>query len=188
MAYGGESGALRRPATKWWLITTVAVAALVEFCCAALVWFVASDGWAGYPLILTSVLLVSAVLWAICALFGLVRYRAHLLSAVAPLLVAVTVAVVYSGAAERSGWQLSKGSLEAAAVECAERSGPDRIGLYTVELIESDGRECRFYTDGGLIDRVGFAYLPDGPPPEHQSSGTTYRQYDGSWYRLVVRM
>ncbi|GGL00501.1 hypothetical protein [Nocardia jinanensis] len=186
MVYGGESGALRRPTAKWWLITTVVLAGLVEFCCAALVWFVGSDSWVGYSLIAINVLLVLAVAWSICAVFGLIRYRAHLLSAVAPLLVAVTVAVVYTGAAEWSGWQLSKGSLAAAAAECAERSDSVRIGVYTIERVDRDGAECRFYTGGGLIDRVGFAYLPDGPPPEFRASETTYRQYDGSWYRFVV--
>ncbi|MGW1737175.1 hypothetical protein ACWCPQ_00035 [Nocardia sp. NPDC001965] len=188
MSNGGEAGVLRRPVTKWWLVGTVVLAVLVEFCCAVMIWFVASDGWAGYPLIASGVLLVLGVLWSIWALFGLIRYRAHPLSAVAPLLAAVAVGLVYSGAAERSGWQLSKGALAAAAVDCADSSEPARIGLYLVERVHRYGAECRFYTDGGLIDQVGFAYLPEGPPPERRASETTYRRYDGSWYRFTVRL
>lgn len=190
---GGGAVTGRRPAARWWTVTTVALAVVVAVCCAAVVWFVASDGGVVDLLLLTGVLLGLAVLWAICALFGAIRYRAYLLSALAPVMVAVTVVVVYSGAAEQVGWQVSKGSLAAVAAECARRSEPHRIGVYTIERVSREGAgpgragtECRFYTNGGFLDSVGFAYLPEGPPPDHPASETTYRQYDGSWYRFVV--
>ena len=193
MDYGSGRVADRRPTAHWWIVTTIVLAVAVEFCCAAVVWSVASDGAFENLLLVAGSLLGLAVLWAICTLYGSIRYRTHLLSAVAPALVIATAVVVYSGAAERVGWQVSKGSLEAAAAECAARSEPQRIGVYTIERMErtgtetgGEGTECRFYTGGGFLDPVGFAYLPVGPPPERPAGETTYRHYDGSWYRFVV--
>ncbi|MGW5381711.1 hypothetical protein [Nocardia sp. NPDC003963] len=192
MEYGGGSVA-RRPTARWWTVTTVVLAVAVEICCAAMVWFVASDGDFGYLALTICALLALAVLWSIFALFGAIRYRAYLLSAVAPALVLVAFTAVYSDTAERVGWLVSKGSLEAAARECAPSSEPHRIGVYTIERIrpaeggaDRAGTECRFHTGGGFMNEVGFAYLPDGPPPDHSSSETTYRPYDGSWYRFVI--
>ncbi|MET8795117.1 hypothetical protein ABZV91_01435 [Nocardia sp. NPDC004568] len=167
-------------------MTTVVVAVLVEICCVAVIWFVASDGDVGYLLLLTGALLGLAVLWAICAVFGLIRYRAWLLSVVAPVLVLAAVAAVYSGAAEQVGWRVSKAALDEAAAQCVARSEPGRIGVYAIEWVDRTADGCHFYTGGGFLDPVGFAYLPEGPPPERRSSETIYRQYDGSWYRFVV--
>jgi hypothetical protein len=187
MVYGGEVTTLRRrPTAKWWTVTTVALVVLVGICCAAVVWFVASDGDFGYLLLLAGALLALAALWFICAAFGLIRYRAWLPSAAAPVLVLVAIAVVYSGAAEQVGWRVSKAALEEAAAQCVPRSEPGRIGLYTIEWVDRPDTGCRFYTGGGFLDQVGFAYLPEGPPLERPGSETTYRQYDGSWYRFVV--
>lgn len=186
MVSGGEVGTLRRPTAKWWTVTTVVLAVLVGICCAAVIWFVASDGDFGYLLLLIGALLGLAVLWSICAVFGLIRYRAWLPSAVVPVLVLVAIAVVYSGAAEQVGWRVSKAALEEAAAQCAHRSDPGRIGVYTIEWMDRSDAGCHFYTSGGFLDPVGFAYLPQGAPPERRGSETTYQQYDGSWYRFVV--
>ncbi|WP_157181715.1 hypothetical protein [Nocardia testacea] len=186
MISGGVTGTPRRPAAKWWSLTTVTLAVSVEICCAAVIWLAASDGDAGYLLLLTGALLGLAVLWAICAVFGLIKYRAWLLSAVVPVVVLVAIAVVYSGAAEQVGWRVSKAALEEAAAQCIPLSEPSRIGVYTIEWVDRTDTGCHFYTRGGFLDPVGFAYLPDGAPPERRSSETTYRQYDGSWYRFVV--
>ncbi|MFI5719286.1 hypothetical protein [Nocardia sp. NPDC051750] len=188
MSYGGEPGARRVPVSRWWMLITSGVGALVALCCAGLVWVVGAESDFGYLLVLVCVLLGLGVVWLAFAAIGLIRYRTFLPSVVAPAAVVIAVALVWSGAAQRIAWQVSRGALERAAVACEPRSGSSRIGVYTIESVRRAGVGCHFYTTGGFLDRVGFAYLPEGAPPERPAAETTYRHHDGHWYRFTVRM
>ncbi|MDI9913718.1 hypothetical protein [Rhodococcus sp. IEGM 1379] len=84
------------------------------------------------------------------------------LSAGAPVLVLITLTLVMLSVASRVACAISKDSLSAAAAECSESLSTQRIGVYKVVQIWSDNTGCKFHIEGGLIDSIGLAYLPDG--------------------------
>lgn len=85
------------------------------------------------------------------------------------------------------GFRLSKPDLEATAADCIERQIL-RIGVYHVWRIEVVDAGCMFYTNGGLVDSVGIAYMPDGVPylGQPRTDGDVgYFPIEGDWYRFL---
>ncbi|GAA3158806.1 hypothetical protein GCM10020255_040840 [Rhodococcus baikonurensis] len=85
---------------------------------------------------------------------------------------------------------LSKDSLEAVAADCQKSLENQTIGVYRVLQVWPVGNGCRFHIEGGLIDSIGLAYLPDGAPylgkPRHDGD-IGYQEFDGDWYSFVQR-
>ncbi|MBY6364638.1 hypothetical protein [Rhodococcoides corynebacterioides] len=87
------------------------------------------------------------------------------------------------------GFAMSRSSLAEVAEDCAAPGG-GRIGVYVFEGLEAADGGCLIYVEGGVVDQVGFAYLPDGaprlgPPAGEQEIG--YAELDGDWYTFLRR-
>lgn len=60
-------------------------------------------------------------------------------------------------------------------------SRPDRVGLYSVGRVQRFEDGMRFIVRGaGFIDKYGFAYSPDGRPPNLGEDN--YVHLEGPWY------
>ena len=64
---------------------------------------------------------------------------------------------------------------------------PSWIGTYRVGSCRTVGSAMYFRErDGGFLNAVGFAYLPDGPPENPPTAGSiTYGQLRGPWYWYI---
>lgn len=64
---------------------------------------------------------------------------------------------------------------------------PAWIGTYRIGNCRTVGTDTYFTErDGGFLNGVGFAYLPEGPPSDPPTvSSITYGQLRGSWYWYV---
>ncbi|MEV0298445.1 hypothetical protein [Nocardia sp. NPDC050710] len=175
-------GTVRR-VSRGWIAWAAVTAGLVALDCAALVWQQASDGDGIATLALLAGAAGCGVMWFVVMLVGAIKYRAFVLSAIAPVLVVGTVLMLWSGVAERAGWRISKGGLEREAVACVESGGPHRVGIYTVSRVRRADGGCLFETSEDLLSQVGFAYLPNGAPAAQHEYDYNYRPYDGPWYR-----
>ncbi len=87
---------------------------------------------------------------------------------------------------------MSKNRLTAVARECPKTFDDRRIGgVYRVWQIRPVDGGCLFYIEGGLIDSIGLAHLPNGAPylgePPRHDGDIGYREYHGDWYRFVQR-
>lgn len=170
-------------------ITTVAAG----LCCAFLLWLQGTDGglspsfWAGIGLV------CSGAVWFAAGLWGLFAYRAYLLTLVAPSLVLGSLGLLITGGVPKVAWWISRDAFAEAGVTCPASGSASWIGVYRIRRVEGwtdtrghDG--CLFYTDGGFLDRVGFAYLPNGAPSSDRppsSDRIEYTPFEGNWYRFV---
>ncbi|WP_228001166.1 hypothetical protein [Nocardia australiensis] len=156
--------------------------ALVLVCCLALFWQVAADG----PLFIRLILWVGLGLFGALAtpfgLLGLMRYRAYLLSATAPTLIAAMCALVLLDIPETVGWQLSRAVLEGQSTDCADPGHHTRLGIYTVTAVTRRDGGCLFYTEGAGVNSHGFAYYPNAVPT---SPGISFKPVEGAWYRFT---
>jgi hypothetical protein len=60
---------------------------------------------------------------------------------------------------------------------------PERISTYRVSHCQTGSSITRFYTEGGFLDSVGFAYAPDGvPAPTGGDGSVSYEPMTGPWY------
>ncbi len=188
---------VRTGAPRWWRATTgIAVPGLVAVACGVMLWSSAAPvvdfvyfmlaGWA---------LVLLGVAWLVLVVIGWFRYRTvrrTLLApaVVAPALVLVTAALVVVQAPFRLGFLVSKPALADAAADCTYSLEHRRIGVYSVRSTRELDGGCLFFTQGGLIDSVGIAYLPGGAPhlgaPRHDGD-IGYDHIGGDWYRFVER-
>ncbi|MEE4023980.1 hypothetical protein V1Y59_12910 [Gordonia sp. PKS22-38] len=173
---------------RWWTALVVATTLAVIAACGALLWtLVPPTADFAYLVLAMWALLGFAAIWLVLAVFGCFRYRRFRLSAVAPLVILVTVILAVADVPSRVGFAVSRPALEAAADRCDESLDETKIGVYEVWRIESADGGCRFFMKGGLVDSVGLAYLPDGPPTERSGDEReiTYRGFEDEWYRFV---
>ena len=135
-------------------------------------------------------LLILGGAWIVLTWIGFQRYRASWASLLVPVLVVLTFVLSYLSVPFWIGFQVSKPALRDAADDCGA-TGPRQLGLYDVRMVRAaDEGGCLFFTQGGLIDSVGIAYLPGGAPnlgePRHEGD-IGYRHIEGDWYRFVQR-
>jgi hypothetical protein len=117
---------------------------------------------------------------------------------VAPVVGALTLALVGIDAPLHARWALSRGAFEQ-VVETGTPSSPhvtgdgwqgveapDRIGLYRIPSVSRRGEAVIFWeAHGAFIDDAGFAYLPDGPDPALEAGwfeSPEFRHLGGPWY------
>lgn len=182
-----RQGEPARTASPWWRVSIAVITLLVSVCCVATLWLLMSD--AAFPyLVLTGwALVLLGALWLVIGLFGAVRYRRCWRLLLAPGAVALTCALAWTGLPDNLGWRVSTGSLERLATNC-EASAHGRYGVYTITRVVKRDGGCLLYTDGGLIDSVGFAYFPHGAPrqgPPRHDGDIGYTPLEGSWYRFI---
>ncbi|MFI7003822.1 hypothetical protein [Nocardia sp. NPDC050175] len=171
-----------------WAAPLIATTFLAALCCIALLWFGMSNGsFLGFMAAIF-VLGLAAIGWLVPALVAMLYYRTFMLGLIAPAIVAITFALLHTDIPRSVGWALSEGSLERAEVRCTDTG---LIGVYLVTHASRRAAGCHFYTDGGFMDSVGIAHLPNGVPADAVAEGGPIRdgQYgywhiNGPWYRF----
>lgn len=179
------------PPSRWWTAATRTTAVLVGLVCGVILWtFLPPVVLFPYFALASAVLLALGGIWVILGLIGWVRFRALRPSVTAPVLVLITVAAVAASVPSQFAFAVSKNRLTAVARECPKTFDDRRIGVYRVWQIRPVDGGCLFYIEGGLIDSIGLAHLPNGAPylgePRHDGD-IGYREYHGDWYRFVQR-
>ncbi|MFE4500035.1 hypothetical protein ACFRFQ_09220 [Rhodococcus sp. NPDC056743] len=172
----------------WWTVLVGITALLVAGACGVVLWSVVPLVSYAYYALAIVVLAVLGAVWLILSVIGWFKFRAMRWSLIAPGLVLVTGALVMLSVPSRVAFMASQSSLVAEAQECSTSSTDRRIGAYQVRRIEPVGDGCLFYLEGGLINSIGLAYLPDGAPylgdPRHDGD-IGYQAFDGDWYTFV---
>lgn len=177
--------------TRWWTALSVVTAFLVGLtCCVIVLTFVPPVVIFPWFALASTILLILGAVWLVLGLVGWFSFRALRTTTIAPALVLTTAVLVMLSVPSTVAFAVSKGSLAAASGQC-EQSFDDRwMGMYRVWRVQPVDGGCLFYIEGGLIDSIGLAYLPDGAPylgvPRHDGD-IGYTQYSGDWYRFVER-
>lgn len=178
------------PAT-WWTALSALTAVFVVLVCGVILWaFMPPVVFFPYFALAASVLVILGAVWVGLGLVGWFRYRAVRASAVAPVLVMLTVVLVAMAVPSRVAFAVSKNALADAAHQCPQSWTDQRIGVYRIWQIRPVEGGCLFFIEGGLIDSIGLAYLPDGAPylgDPRRDDDIGYRPYSGPWYRFVQR-
>lgn len=184
-----RQGEPARTASSWWHVSITVITLLVSVCCVVTLWLLMSQGSFWYLVLAGWALVLLGALWLVIGLFGAIHYRRYRPLLLAPAAGALTCALAWTGLPENLGWRLSTGSLERLATSC-EASAHGRYGVYTITRVAKRHNGCLLYTDGGLFDPIGFAYLPHGAPGQgqpHRDGEVGYTPLEGSWYRFVQR-
>ncbi|GAB2655526.1 hypothetical protein GCM10027088_37090 [Nocardia goodfellowii] len=184
MSVGGER--IRTP--RWFVGTMGLLTLVVAALCLALCWVLAAQGTFVAKALLWAALVGFGLVSAALGLIGLIRYHAIQLCLAAPLFIGALAALVWYEIPERAGWEITRGILEDQAVDCVNPGERTRLGVYLVRFVERRDGGCLFYIDGGDLDRSGFAYFPDNPPPvlgRPPGPGIGYEDFDGDWYRFT---
>ena len=158
--------------------------------------------WAGsYPsgglvagLVAAGLLLITGVVWLVFLVRELIKRR------FAPVaLTTAVVLVLVAGAAFASRIELPlltrfavvRPAFDRVVAERATGDNADHcpawIGSYRITNCRTVGTGAYFTErDGGFLNSVGFAYLPDGPPSGSPMGGSiTYSQLRGPWYCYI---
>lgn len=156
--------------------------------------------WAGsYPtgglvvgLVAAGLLVVTGVLWLVLVVAELPKRRVGLVfltAAVALVLIGGSALVARIELPLLARFVLARSSFdrvvaERAAGDASADHCPAWIGTYRISNCRTIGTDTYFTErDGGFLNSVGFAYLPDGPPADPPTvSSITYSQLRGSWY------
>jgi hypothetical protein len=176
---------------RWWTVLSVVTAILVGLVCCVIVWaFLPPVVFFPWFALAAWVLLILGAVWLVLGVVGWFKFRALRVTTIAPVVVLATAGLVMLSVPSTVAFAVSKGSLAAAAVPCVQSWDDRRIGMYQVRRIQPVDGGCLFYIEGGLIDSIGLAYLPEGAPylgkPRHDGD-IGYTPYRGDWYRFVQR-
>ncbi|MEU4341863.1 hypothetical protein AB0H00_11430 [Nocardia sp. NPDC023852] len=172
---------VRRSTPSWWTHWAGGTALLIGLWCAVLLLLQAAIADFDTALFSLAVLFGLCVVWLAYTLIGLIRYRAFLISLIAPILVLGWIVVAKSGAVEAAAWRISQGPMEDAAANCADAEG-GLYGIYFVHSVAEQDGGCLFTTDND-VDRAGYAYLPGGVPARPRVS---YFPLDGPWHTFII--
>lgn len=172
----------------WWMVWALTTASVAVLCCGLAIWRQVVDGDATYTLVAGVGLVLAGLSWLFCTLSGMfLRRRGNLLSLVAPAMVLVAWALLWSGAPERLGWWLSEGSMTSAAAECVPTNDQARYGVYTITRVDRYSGGCLFHNRSSLIGTAGFGHFEHPPPAPSPGDSVAYRftHFDGDWYRFI---
>jgi hypothetical protein len=139
---------------------------------------------------------LTAALWMILGAYWLVRLIAMLFAAgprqvvsnwgrwaIPALIVLVAAALIWVGAPLHARLALSRGAMDEMAtyvIRTGSTDVPGVVGLFDVEEVNAPEWGMRFIVGACFLDRCGFAYSPDGPPPARGEN--SYSHIDGPWY------
>ncbi|MFD4432223.1 hypothetical protein [Nocardia sp. NPDC058497] len=172
----------------WWTMVARGLAYATGVCCLGLLWSVAAREDLAVPLMLLFALAVTGLLWVAWSIIGLLEYRAGWISVVAPGLVLVSGALLFSGVPLQLGWWVSESAMERAAIACDSASADRRIGIYAVKYISKQDNGCLLSVPGmGLVGPGGYAYMPYGEPPAADGGyDEEYVHVNGPWYTYTL--
>ncbi|MFZ2529216.1 MAG: hypothetical protein WAX14_16425 [Rhodococcus sp. (in: high G+C Gram-positive bacteria)] len=134
-------------------------------------------------------LIVVGIAWVVLAGIQTFRYHWDRRILVAPLVVTVTALVLTSGIPRTVGWAMTAGSLRAHAERCTDSDQPRQIGVYSVAQTRALPAGCVFLLDGGFLNTIGVAHLPDGPTSlgeDDVRGATAWTAIDNGWYRFIL--
>jgi len=169
----------------------VVTVVLVGIVCCVIVWtFVPPVVVFPWFALASALLLGLGVVWSVLGLIGWFGFRSLRITTIAPAVVLVTAALVMLSVPSTVAFAVSKPSLVAASAQCVQSWNDHWIGVYRVWRVQPVDGGCLFYIEGGLIDSIGLAYLPDGAPhlgKPRRDGDIGYEHYNGDWYRFVQR-
>ena len=138
---------------------------------------------------------ITSVLWLVFLVAGLRARRFRLLGMITAVGVVVLVGSAFAARIELpllARFAIVRPAFdrivaERAAVGTGQKPCPAWIGTYRISACWTYGTGTYFSErDGGFLNGVGFAYLPDGPPDGSPVGGSiTYSQLRGSWYWYI---
>lgn len=132
----------------------------------------------------------SAVVWAVRLIgfwrSGERRDPRRRWFAAAPGGALLVMAMLYGGVPLSVRFAASRSAFDRAVVASHDSASAERIGLFTITVIDRRGRNVFFYEKhGDLFDDAGFAYLPDGPSADLGNGNfenPEFRHLSGDWY------
>lgn len=131
--------------------------------------------------------LILGGVWIVFTAIGWVKYRALRWSAVAPVLVVVTAALVMFSIPPTFAFAVSERSLSTAANHCTQSFADTTRGVYRVYQVQPVDGGCLFFIEGGLFQSIGLAYFPDRAPDLHEprrEGDIGYEEFDGDSYQF----
>lgn len=159
--------------------------------------------WAGsYPsgglvaeLVAAGLLLITGVLWLVLLVRELVKRRFALVALATGLVLVMVAGAAFASRIELpllARFALARPAFDRVVAERAAAGDhaelcPAWIGTYRIGNCRTVGTDTYFTErDGGFLNGVGFAYLPEGPPSDPPTvSSITYGQLRGPWYWYV---
>lgn len=176
------------PAT-WWSWLTGGITVLAAAACGVVLWtFVPPTVFFPIFVLAAWVLFGLGIAWLVVALIGWFRFRAVRGSLAAPAVVVLTVGLVVFSVPSRVAFAVSENALTDLAATCEASFENRSVMVYRVQRTEPIGDGCLVYVEGGLIDSVGFAYLPGQDPylgTPRRDGDIGYRPLHGDWYSFV---
>nr|WP_308014739.1 MULTISPECIES: hypothetical protein [unclassified Rhodococcus (in: high G+C Gram-positive bacteria)] len=136
----------------------------------------------------STILIFLGLAWLVLAIIGWAKFRARKLPSISAVVVVSTVILVAFSVPPRAAFAVSQGALKDLATDCNRSFQTQQAGAYTVRYIQPIDGGCLLYVVGGLIDSVGFAYLPDRTPylGEPRRDGERgYTELRSDWYTFV---
>lgn len=184
---GKQFGAARLPAWWYWLVLAVTAAAAVA--CLVILWACIPPTVMYAPFVLTlSGLALLGLAWLVLAIVGWVKFRAWKLSTIAAVVVVLTGLLVMASVPSRAAFAVSQEMLGDLATECTRSLEHRRVGAYALRYVEPIDGGCLIHVEGGFLDSVGFAHLPDRKPDTgdlRRDDGIEYTELRGDWYTFV---
>ena len=131
---------------------------------------------------------LTTVAWLVAAVLALAARRFDPVLVVPPVLLALVVGVGLTDLPLRARFAAARPAFEEAVAARGEAGSgapcPERAGTYRVLDCETEESITHFYTAGGFLDSVGFAYAPDGVPagPGSGDEAVYYELLVFPWY------
>lgn len=130
---------------------------------------------------------LAGVAWLVSGVLALAVRRFNVALLLPPVLFALMVGLDRSDLPLRARFAVARPAFENAVAARGEAGPgapcPRRIASYGIGPCVTEGSITRFYTGGGFLDAVGFAYAPDGVPASTGGEGSVdYELLTGPWY------
>ncbi len=159
--------------------------------------------WAGgYPsgglvagLVAAGLLLITGVVWLVFVVRELIKRRFAVVALTTAVVLALIAVAAFASRIELpllARFAIVRPAFDRVVAERAAAGGdagpcPAWIGTYRINGCWTSGTSTYFSErDGGFLNSVGFAYLPDGPPFGSPMGGSiAYSQLRGPWYWYI---
>ena len=130
---------------------------------------------------------LTTVAWLVAAVLAVAARRFDPVLVVPPVLLGLVIGVGLTDLPLRARFAVARPAFEEAVAARGEAGSdapcPERVGTFRIFWCSTDGSITHFYTSGGFLDAVGFAYAPDGVPADSYLEGAmSYDLLRTSWY------
>lgn len=130
---------------------------------------------------------LTTVAWLVAAILAVAVRRFDPVLVVPPVLLALVVGVGLTDLPLQARFGAARPAFEEAVAARGEADPgapcPGRVGTYRIVRCITVGSITHFYTGGGFLNAVGFAYAPDGVPADSNLEGAiSYDLLRSPWY------